>query len=389
MKLIKIVDDVPRISKFGVYDEYECQLCGKKCKKKNSLSKHLSTIHGLNNNDKRKDYYDKYLKVDGEGICVISGKPTKFINFSGYNKYINTPEVNKIKLNTKGITYLMKVKKLSYDDALIERQNIVKRNSEGVKKAFSEKIKKDPLCWNKSSIYCKEYWINKGYSKEDSIQLANDKITKNREKLQKILKDDPSYMKNKLNTSLDYWLKKTNGNEEEAKKLLSERQTTFNLEKCIEKYGEDDGRKRWVERQEKWCKNYKKSNYSKISQELFWSIYDKLEVSYKNNKSIYFAELLNNRKDESEKNNEYRLKLKNRVIIPDFFILENKKIIEFDGVYWHNEHKIKYPNQNRDNEKSNDLINEGYSILRIVEDLYYKNKEEIVKQCLEFIYKDL
>jgi hypothetical protein len=63
-------------------------------------------------------------------------------------------------------------------------------------------------------------------------------------------------------------------NEEEAKKALSERQTTFTLAKCILKYGEETGKQRWSDRQAKWMKNFPKSNFSKISQTLFWSIYE-------------------------------------------------------------------------------------------------------------------
>lgn len=40
--------------------------------------------------------------------------------------------------------------------------------------------------------------------------------------------------------------------EEEAKIALKESQTTFSLKKCIEKYGEIEGTKRWEERQDKW-----------------------------------------------------------------------------------------------------------------------------------------
>lgn len=69
-------------------------------------------------------------------------------------------------------------------------------------------------------------------------------------------------------TKIEYWLKQTGNDLEKAKELLIKRQSTFSLEKCIEKYGEEKGLERWVERQEKWHKNYKKSNYSKISQKL-------------------------------------------------------------------------------------------------------------------------
>lgn len=57
-------------------------------------------------------------------------------------------------------------------------------------------------------------------------------------------------------TSIEYWLKKTNGNLPEAQRLLSERQTTFSLEICIEKYGKEEGTKRWNDRQKQWLKSY-------------------------------------------------------------------------------------------------------------------------------------
>lgn len=75
------------------------------------------------------------------------------------------------------------------------------------------------------------------------------------------------------------------------------------------KYGEEKGLERWKERQEKWHLNYKKSNFSKISQELFKSIYE--EIKKENiNYDIYFASLNENKKyDYSGKNYEYRLML--------------------------------------------------------------------------------
>lgn len=55
----------------------------------------------------------------------------------------------------------------------------------------------------------------------------------------------------------------------EAKKLLKERQSTFTLEKCINKYGEEEGRKKYEERQTKWSEKmetkYKNGEYSKLN----------------------------------------------------------------------------------------------------------------------------
>lgn len=53
-------------------------------------------------------------------------------------------------------------------------------------------------------------------------------------------------------TKIEYWLKKSEGNIDKAKELLSNRQSTFSLEKCIEKYGEVNGKEKWKLRQHKW-----------------------------------------------------------------------------------------------------------------------------------------
>ena len=69
--------------------------------------------------------------------------------------------------------------------------------------------------------------------------------------------------KDKDNTQIEYWLNKTNGNLEEAQKLLSQRQTTFSLKKCVEKHGKENGTQIWLSRQEKWHKNDKQGTVEK------------------------------------------------------------------------------------------------------------------------------
>lgn len=58
-------------------------------------------------------------------------------------------------------------------------------------------------------------------------------------------------------TRIEYYLAR-GLNEEEARKALSERQSTFSLEKCIEKYGEVDGMEVWAARQRKWIESISK-----------------------------------------------------------------------------------------------------------------------------------
>lgn len=57
----------------------QCQICNKYY---NKLSSHVQISHNM----PYKEYYDKYLKKEGEGICPICGKKTNFYR----NKYTQT-----------------------------------------------------------------------------------------------------------------------------------------------------------------------------------------------------------------------------------------------------------------------------------------------------------
>ena len=187
-----------------------------------------------------------------------------------------------------------------------------------------------------------------------------------------------------VTTTLSYWLNQ-GYSEDEAKEKLKERQTTFTLEKCIEKYGEEAGRQRWLDRQEKWQESLQKVTdncFSKVSQELFWKLYEKLE----NNRSVYFAELGEDKAlDDSGRNNEYLLRLSDRVVLPDFYDESTKRIIEFDGTYWHGEHCIRNNNKDSDAQRDESLLNDGYEVLHIKEEDYLSNPDQVVDLCLSFL----
>lgn len=101
----------------------------------------------------------------------------------------------------------------------------------------------------------KEYWLKKGYSLNDAIDKAI--LTKKSNNMK------GSSVKNKTsinnNKTTDYWLVR-GYDEESAKNIISNNQSTFSLEKCVEKYGEYDGRDRWIKRQEKWQKSLHENN---------------------------------------------------------------------------------------------------------------------------------
>jgi hypothetical protein len=78
-----------------------CEICGKEFDNYKGLSSHIRQTHYITS----KDYYDKYLKTENEGICSVCGKETPFKKLSlGYQKHCcgscsikDTETQNKIK----------------------------------------------------------------------------------------------------------------------------------------------------------------------------------------------------------------------------------------------------------------------------------------------------
>lgn len=61
----------------------KCKICNEQFKNLKALTTHTNAKHGVNN----QNYYDKYLKKDGEGECNVCGKGTSFRGISnGYLK---------------------------------------------------------------------------------------------------------------------------------------------------------------------------------------------------------------------------------------------------------------------------------------------------------------
>lgn len=137
------------------------------------------------------------------------------------------------------------------------------------------------------------------------------------------------------------------------------------LDYYIVKYGDEQGKIMWDEYRNKTI--FKVQKYSKISQELFWCIYENINDNLK--KICKFAEL----------NFEWFIRDNKTIYFFDFVI--GNIVIEFDGSYWHSlEKTIK-----NDRIKENVLLNSKYKLLRIPEKSYLDNKEDIILMCLNFI----
>lgn len=110
----------------------------------------------------------------------------------------------------------------------------------------------------------KEYWMMKGHSEEESIQLANKcKNDNNKKGSVKRSKQSTEFKRSTNRLCVEYWLLRGH-TEEEAKEFIKERQNIFTLEKCVQKYGEEEGFRVWKQRQDKWQNTLKNKSEEEI-----------------------------------------------------------------------------------------------------------------------------
>jgi hypothetical protein len=287
----------------------------------------------------------------------------------------------------KGFSKIEAKKQISVQQQ--KSSKLVKTHNGKSKKMLKEKgyseddIKR--ICLTPSNI---QFWVNKGFSENQAKVL----ISKNQSNASKHV----NYQKRLLPTNLEYWTKK-GFSKEESKQKVSKYQSTFTLEKCIEKYGEEEGKKRFTERQKKWLNSLLTNGnmvigYSKISQELFYKILETYDII--DREKIYFA----------THNGEYKIEKENGgVWLYDFTDLKNKKIIEYNGDDYHgNPNKYKpYDNPNpfrknitaqemwdKDGKKLFQANEQGFEILVIWDSEYrWGNKQEIINKCINFLTK--
>lgn len=189
--------------------------------------------------------------------------------------------------------------------------------------------------------------------------------------------------KNSSKRSINYWIKLC-GNIDDAKKLLNDYQNNTSLDKFIKRYGDTDGRKKYLTAV---CSatSHGFNAHSKISQKLFWELYNDLEQL--NEKNTNFFEL----------NAECNF-FKNDKLIKVDFKYQNK-IIEFNGDFWH-ANPLYYKKDDiiketkasdiwqRDYNRNEWLKSAGYLILVIWENEYINYPKETLLKCKNFIINE-
>ena len=216
-------------------------------------------------------------------------------------------------------------------------------------------------------------------SHEEHLKLQQAFFEKNRKAIKNAIKD----------TNIEYYLNQ-GMSEEEAKMALHDRQVTFTLQKCIKKYGEIDGLKKFNERQQKWLKSLQqnfaqygdgRSVQSQLAKEIFSECCCKLNIDYpKKEKYIYDIVL-------------------NKAWAYDFQY--NNKIIEFNGDYWHCNprlyakdfyNKVKQKTAEQiwldDKQKIECANRYNYKVLTIWELDYNEDPDKEIQKCIDFLLND-
>ena len=346
------------------------------------------------------EYYDKYIN-HRDGSCFFCGVKGKFISVGkGYRNLCEKEECLKKSKKSHSVEGLMYRKFLTKEEAIIEFENQKNIQLDSRMKTFSKIRELNPDFDKERSRNCKEFWIKKGCSEEESLIKSKEVMKEIHEKTLEIKRNnkekDSTYYYETTPMRIEYFIKK-GFNEEEASQMLIERQTTFSKEICIKKYGEELGLKIWQDRQEKWAKTLiengnLKGGYSLISQELF----EKISNYYESQEDLYFA--------KGKLNNEYYISTKEYGYkLYDFVDLNSRKIIEFNGDLYHANPKIYQENditnpfkgRNKtakeiwedDKIKIKIANDRRFEVLVIWESEYRKNPIETLNKCLDFLKK--
>jgi len=321
-------------------------------------------------------------------------------------------------VNVFSVEWQMKRFNLTKEEAEEKIKNIKNKNKETLSKM-------NDFEFNSMIPSKKEHWIKKGYSEEEAeekVRINVDRAKLNCNRFIEHKKLNPEKYIGLYNTSLEYYIKR-GYSEEESKKLLSERQSTFSLEKCIIKYGLEDGLKRWEDRQDKWIKSLgdkitnemrdstsfnhflKKNNGDEeLATKEYELIFKKRYLSSKLGKASkesmrLFKNIIkwcvdNNLKYYCgfEKSREFYLIDDNKKIYAyDFTIPKIKIIFEFHGKFWHIKEPTDIINElgvslldsfNKDQVKKNLAIKNGFKLIELFEEDGISFNIKKINECL-------
>ena len=216
----------------------------------------------------------------------------------------------------------------------------------------------------------KECWVARGYSEEDAVSQVN-RIQKERSNR------SPASKKGVRGHSIrtkEYWVAR-GYSEEDAIQQVSKSQVTNGIDWYVRKYG-DAGKEKFNKRIEQWLNAPGNKNM----------------IRGRSAKSVQmFEELIS---AGVNGNIEKSVRGAKRVHRVDFVL--GKKIIEYNGDYWHANPKIYSSDMmvrkkmardiwEHDTAKIEDLMCAGFQVLTIWEHDYINSPDVVIKQCKDFL----
>jgi hypothetical protein len=295
-------------------------------------------------------------------------------------------DIRSKKFGTCSIDFLLN-KGFSLEDA----KNKLKITTNKIQEK-SLKTKKETGNFGRQTV---ETYIKMGLTENEAKQKMLEIGKKRSAGIIKWNKRNPNYFKNaKRPNQIQYWLNK-GFSEEESKQFVKERQKTFTLEKCIAKYGEELGIKKYNDRNSKWSakieSKYKNGEFSKKPKSI-----NSTRIS--NISKTVIDELLKFYPDAMCYKNEFEIFDEERGKRMGFDFKVGKKIIEINGDFWHmnpsiydkdyfnkRTKKFAYEKWEIDKQKVELANSYNYTVLTIWESDFKQDKKQVIEKCIEFL----
>lgn len=384
---------------------YKCNICGKEYSKIESLQNHLTRFHKFTFEDIKKYYEDNYKK-EGDGIDPITGNPTEFISMCrGYKKY---EQNNPKKFATNTVEHYMS-RGLSREEAE-KRIEHVKSISSNICKTMWKKVKEEGKT---RGGWSKKHFMELGYSEQDAEIEVKKRAESREQKMKKSRKKhkESGEYKKFSNCCIEFYLEK-GMSQEDALNALKERQATNTLNTYIKKYGEIDGPKMFMKRNEKWSEDmenrYRNGEYSRNPDNKgngtycrFTSIIEKEFCSGLITRMRELGIDENKIYSTLTKNSQYCIFHNGRRYFYDFVFIDGhiRKIIEFNGDFWHMNPSLhnaddinsvlnKTAKELWDDFEEKRFVAENeqnFEVYVVWENDWNKNKYEVFDNCLNFL----
>lgn len=258
--------------------------------------------------------------------------------------------------------------------------------------SYEEAVKQIYALTHTSSRRCIEYWTSRGYTHEEAVIQVSRVQSENSKKFALHQEANPEKYSAIKPNQVGYYIKK-GYSLEDAIQAVSEYQSTFSKEKCIARYGEEQGLIRFKQRQDKWLDTLGKLPDEEKDRIAHAKIKGKGSISKIEKKFV--NELL---KTGIDLQTQFKIRYNETVGISTkiYDVKINDVLIEFHGDYFHANPKT-HPDLThvkrtpvdviRHNDKFKEClaIKNGFRFLVVWESDFKKFPNETIEKVLNFV----